>query len=727
MSKVLLCLIGYSLLLTLSTTKAALILNETFTNLDGWTIDIDGQTGVIGVVNGTSDLEVFSSGVGLSTHYLFSNVSYCGSDACYRAEVATAQALRTLIFPSCAVEYWMGVSIFIPPNWKWAPSPPGSPAEDVNYHYQLHGGDNEGASPILGIRLDEDQMTVNICGNTYYNSSYICEIYPLGIPALGQWMDFVVHSQLAFGKPTGYVSVWRNGQLMVNVKNLLTSYNQTNPPYLKLGSYNTNWKYGYLTGYPWSAAVFRAIRVGNNESSYHEVYTGTGTPCGYYCDLNPIDHTFNSNLLWVIIPVILVSIFSLVLYCGSDQYRQQQSAKELQESLLLPRSDSTHLRRSLMSKISLESSLHYSYGKYTTTDDDHSDSHDVSSFRSESQTRTIFWYVIAVLFTAVVFIFALTLYGRPGLLISYSSGFIPWKHVQQWSLFQLTMVVITATMMTIYFFPLYYLRHDFTQGKSFKNSKHFLRRIGVIIPCHKSANEIGEVLRRVLKYISPENIVVCDNGNFDWPPDNTFEKVKEAHGKIRYVYIKQGHKTRALWTGAHRLPSHVEYIIHLDDDTHFDEHHMVFDETPFLADDKVIAVAFLRSSYGTNLVTQFTDFWYKITDHFHATQAKIATRCFVPGPAGLWRRDKFLEIFGLHPSLPFGEDIFGGFTTLNKGYAIRVETRCMVKTFAPDILVPWFIGAGGRVQGYGASSLWKQRAHRWTVSALRITGKSLYR
>lgn len=31
-----------------------------------------------------------------------------------------------------------------------------------------------------------------------------------------------------------------------------------------------------------------------------------------------------------------------------------------------------------------------------------------------------------------------------------------------------------------------------------------------------------------------------------------------------------------------------------------------------------------------------------------------------------------------------------------------------------------------RAQGYGASSLWKQRAHRWTVSALRITGKSLY-
>lgn len=35
-------------------------------------------------------------------------------------------------------------------------------------------------------------------------------------------------------------------------------------------------------------------------------------------------------------------------------------------------------------------------------------------------------------------------------------------------------------------------------------------------------------------------------------------------------------------------------------------------------------------------------------------------------------------------------------------------------------------GFASRAQGYGASSLWKQRAHRWTVSALRITGKSLH-
>jgi hypothetical protein len=40
----------------------------------------------------------------------------------------------------------------------------------------------------------------------------------------------------------------------------------------------------------------------------------------------------------------------------------------------------------------------------------------------------------------------------------------------------------------------------------------------------------------------------------------------------RYCFIQQGHKTRALWTGVHRLPAHCEYILHLDDDTHLSEH-----------------------------------------------------------------------------------------------------------------------------------------------------------
>lgn len=56
----------------------------------------------------------------------------------------------------------------------------------------------------------------------------------------------------------------------------------------------------------------------------------------------------------------------------------------------------------------------------------------------------------------------------------------------------------------------------------------------MVIPCHKSEAEIGEVVRRVLMYIPPENIVICDNGNFPWPTDKTFEVVKAQHPSVRY-------------------------------------------------------------------------------------------------------------------------------------------------------------------------------------------------
>eukprot|EP01031_Cornospumella_fuschlensis_P026133 gene26133-31554_t len=697
--------------------RALLTLNESFYNLDNWIEDIDGYTGNITL---------------LQDHQVFLNVSYCGGDTCYRAELAVTPSLRPTVIPNCTTEYWLGMSAFIPTTWAWYPPPNG--VTDVLYNFQLHGGDNEGNSPVLGLRIEEDEITVNVCGNTEFNSTQsICQYFSLGPPTIGGWMDWVVHSQLAYGEPTGFVTIWRNGVEMLNVKNLLTSYNDIYPPYVKVGSYQTNWKDGETVGYDWMGIYYKAVRVGNSNSNYDEVYTGTGTPCGSPCKSSSGGEGWSRTELmyWLVIPTGIVILFSIVLYMGSNKNTSKTplSAPIMLSNMLDANSANKDDASSQSKRLSystgkshlslLSMTLRYSYGNFVGKDDDSWEHRELGWFRSQSTPRKIFWYAFAAMWTSGMMLFAVLLYGRPA---KHTSGLLPWQHLQNWTPIQGTLVVITVTMMTIYFLPLGYLRHDFNAGKAFKNDPKFLKRIGVIIPCHKSAGEIGEVINRVLKYMPPENIVVCDNGNFDWPPDNTFEVVKNINKKIQYLYIKQGHKTRALWTGVHRLPSHVDYVIHLDDDTHFSDA-MVFDEKHF-KDKKCIAVAFLRSSYPLNTVTQFTDFWYKITDHFHATQARICTRCFVPGPAGMWRRDKFIEIFGAHPSLPFGEDIFGGFTLLNKGYRIGVEVRCMVKTFAPPILVPWFITGTGRQQGYGASSLWKQRAHRWTVSALRITGKS---
>ncbi len=98
----------------------------------------------------------------------------------------------------------------------------------------------------------------------------------------------------------------------------------------------------------------------------------------------------------------------------------------------------------------------------------------------------------------------------------------------------------------VFFIPLFFIPLHINDGKKFKNNVEFLSHIGVVIPCHKSGLEIGRVLEACLQYIDPANIVVCDNGNMSWPSDNTFEVCRKIHPKIQYIFIQQGHKTRAL-------------------------------------------------------------------------------------------------------------------------------------------------------------------------------------
>lgn len=59
------------------------------------------------------------------------------------------------------------------------------------------------------------------------------------------------------------------------------------------------------------------------------------------------------------------------------------------------------------------------------------------------------------------------------------------------------------------------------RAREFQNDPAFLRKIGVVVPAHKAALEIGDVLERMLRYFQPEHIVVVDNANSPSPPDET--------------------------------------------------------------------------------------------------------------------------------------------------------------------------------------------------------------
>jgi hypothetical protein len=100
----------------------------------------------------------------------------------------------------------------------------------------------------------------------------------------GTYTDWVVHSKLAYTLSStgntggGFIQIWRNNELLVSADNLLTSYNQSEPPYMKFGSYVESWKKVSDTsqiGENWASVTYKALRLGDADSSYDEVRHAT--------------------------------------------------------------------------------------------------------------------------------------------------------------------------------------------------------------------------------------------------------------------------------------------------------------------------------------------------------------------------------------------------------------------------------------------------------------------
>jgi len=280
------------------------------------------------------------------------------------------------------------------------------------------------------------------------------------------------------------------------------------------------------------------------------------------------------------------------------------------------------------------------------------------------------------------------------------------------------------SLMAIAFLGIIYLSIGYVYARypnrphGFKNNPEFLKKIGCVIPCHKSEDEIEATLRSVARHIPHRNIIVVDNANVEAPPDSTRERVASISPNIKYIYVPQGLKTRAIWEGMRILPKAVEYIIHIDDDTILPED-MVFDEAHF-EDDKVSGVSYGISMMGPNLVQRLVDFEFLLFSQWRYFRSLTGTAWFCHGIIGLWRRDRFESILWEHPFLPFGEDGWIGAMNLLRGHKIKQDLRSYVSTFAPSAATPFAtMCGGGREQGYGASNLWKQRAERWYVNAPR--------
>jgi hypothetical protein len=168
------------------------------------------------------------------------------------------------MIPSTTSEYWIGFSNKISASWV---VPPIDESYIVTY-FQLHRDASYGTLPLLSLRMQFGNIRLHICGNSEYMSKEaICTYYNVGKIVPDKWDDWVIHSKLSHSDLSGVVEVWRNNQLLVSVKDMLTSFNDPDVPYVALGIVQHDWQVGRNTWFDKVSVSYKSLKLGTATSN----------------------------------------------------------------------------------------------------------------------------------------------------------------------------------------------------------------------------------------------------------------------------------------------------------------------------------------------------------------------------------------------------------------------------------------------------------------------------
>ncbi|NQX89135.1 MAG: heparin lyase I family protein [Halioglobus sp.] len=125
------------------------------------------------------------------------------------------------------VEYWMGVSTFLPDHWVDDKQP-------LQYCvlWQFHGtGGATGRSPPLVLNTAGDGYVIlSRSGNKNDTLSYqnVAVYQEKGLHR-GRWIDWVVNAKFVQTGEDGFIRIWRDGKQIVNRRNVNTLYYTDRP------------------------------------------------------------------------------------------------------------------------------------------------------------------------------------------------------------------------------------------------------------------------------------------------------------------------------------------------------------------------------------------------------------------------------------------------------------------------------------------------------------------
>ena len=242
----------------------------------------------------------------------------------------------------------------------------------------------------------------------------------------------------------------------------------------------------------------------------------------------------------------------------------------------------------------------------------------------------------------------------------------------------------------------------------------------VIIAAHKAHDSLKNILPNVLAAFPARNIWVADNGEVR-------DEATQLHCQevgIQYRFYPIPNKTYALYKTAQEIydihHDTASSLVLLDDDTHLPDNFFVRHD---LLDQPLVAgycvgIA-IQPTPPYNVLERLIDFEYRTISYRNECKAYTGTLHFLHGICAVYNTKRMLMVYSklctLPHGLPFGEDSFAGIDCRLAGYRLLQDNVNVVTTFCPRRLFPP-IFEKGRQQGFGASSLWKQRALRWYLS-----------
>ena len=253
-------------------------------------------------------------------------------------------------------------------------------------------------------------------------------------------------------------------------------------------------------------------------------------------------------------------------------------------------------------------------------------------------------------------------------------------------------------------------KHNINKVQTFNN-------LAIIIPVHKPSDGFYDTLFQNFQ-IFENNIWVAENDN-NIERNYDLQQYCQSYG-INYRHYPIANKANSILETVREIKqkhSYIKNILLLDDDTILQNDFFIRED---LLKDKTVAG--YCCSIGVNKNEKFNLWEHLIDFEYRAISIRNRSRNyqtlkFLHGIVCIYKIDALLDIYKwnccLPGGLPFGEDAFAGLQARMIGYKMKHDSYNTVLTYCPNKLLNFGIQ---RTQGYGASSIFKQRVLRWYLS-----------